>query len=106
HGESEIAETGYETATRVEDIRQFLDALKISRVVLVGFSASGGEVTMFAGKHPERTLKAVYIDALIDADGQPAMYRRAPPELRRAQDMALDSKRSRALELMAVGEAH
>src|SRR5688572_16443541 len=106
HGESEVPDGGYDTATRVEDIRQFLDALKISRVVLVGFSASGGEVTMFAGKQPERTIKAVYIDALIDADGQPAMYRRAPPELRRAQDVALDSRRSKALELMAAGEAH
>jgi non-heme chloroperoxidase len=106
HGESEVPDSGYHTATRVEDIRQFLDALKISRVVLVGFSASGGEVTMFAGKHPARTIKAVYLDALIDADGQPALYRRAPPELRRAEDMALDSKRSRALELMAAEEAH
>ena len=106
HGESEVTDSGYDTATRVEDIRRFLDALHISRVVLVGFSASGGEVTMFAGKHPERTIKAVYLDALIDADGQPALHRRVPPELRRAEDMALDSKRSRALELMAAEEAH
>ena len=106
HGESEVTDSGYDTATRVEDIRQFLDGLKISRVVLVGFSASGGEVTMFAGKHPERTIKAVYLDALIDADGQPALYRRAPPELRRTQDAALDSKRTKALQLMAAREAH
>src|SRR6478672_11581031 len=32
HGESEVPDSGYDTATRVEDIRQFLDALKISRV--------------------------------------------------------------------------
>src|SRR2546426_5576064 len=34
HGESEIPETGCDTATLAEDIRQFLDALKIQRVVL------------------------------------------------------------------------
>src|SRR5262249_36167339 len=55
---------------------------------------------------PERTIKAVYLDALIDANGQPALYRQVPRELRRPQDMALDSKRSRALELMAAEEAH
>jgi non-heme chloroperoxidase len=106
HGESEVPDNGYDTATRVEDVRQFLDALNISRVVLVGFSAAGGEVTMFAGKHPERIIKVIYLDALFDADGQPALYRRAPPELRRPQDTTLDSKRSRVLELMAAGEAH
>jgi len=38
HGESEIPGTGYGTATLVEDIRQFLDALRIQRVVLAGHS--------------------------------------------------------------------
>ena len=31
HGQSEKPETGYDTATLVEDIRQFLDALNIQR---------------------------------------------------------------------------
>ena len=35
HGQSEVPDTGCDTATRVEDIRQFLDALNISRAVLV-----------------------------------------------------------------------
>ena len=38
HGQSEKPETGYDTATVVEDIRQFLDVLKIERVILVGHS--------------------------------------------------------------------
>ena len=33
HGESEIPETGYDTATLVEDIRQFLDARNIQRAL-------------------------------------------------------------------------
>src|SRR5262249_4076930 len=53
HGESEIPETGYDTATRVEDIREFLDALNIQRVILVGHSAAGNEVSLFAITHPE-----------------------------------------------------
>src|SRR5437762_6057399 len=52
HGESEIPETGYDTATLVEDIRQFLDALKIRRVVLAGHSFAGDELTRFAVVQP------------------------------------------------------
>jgi len=108
HGESDVPGSGYDTATRVEDIRQFLDALNISRAVLVGFSAAGGEVTMFAAKHPDRTIKAVYLDAIFDAEGQVALRRQGiPAELDRPKTAAVrDSKQSKALELMAVGEAH
>ena len=38
---------GYDTATRVEDVRAFLDTLKIRRVVLVGHSLAGDEMTLF-----------------------------------------------------------
>jgi pimeloyl-ACP methyl ester carboxylesterase len=108
HGESEVPGSGYDTATRVEDIRQFLEALDINRAVLVGFSAAGGEVTMFAAKHPDRTIKAVYLDAIYDADGQVALRKHGiPPELERPETAAVsDSKQSKALKLMAGGETH
>jgi pimeloyl-ACP methyl ester carboxylesterase len=48
HGESEKPDSGYDTATRVEDIRQFLDALKIPRAIVAGHSAAGNEVSLFA----------------------------------------------------------
>jgi len=54
HGQSEIPETGYDTATLVEDIRQFLDALKIRRVVLAGHSFAGDELTRFGAAYPGR----------------------------------------------------
>ena len=78
HGESEVPDGGYDTATRVEDIRQFLDALKIRRAILAGHSAAGGELTMFGGVHPDRTIKLVYFDAVffINRDAQVEM----PPE--------------------------
>ena len=66
HGQSEKPQTGYDTATLVEDIRQFLDALKIERVVLVGHSIAGDELTRFAGVHPDRVIKLVYLDAAYD----------------------------------------
>jgi pimeloyl-ACP methyl ester carboxylesterase len=66
HGESEIPETGYDTATLVEDIRQFLDALKIQRVVLAGHSFAGDELTRFAVVHPDRIIKLIYFDSAYD----------------------------------------
>lgn len=65
-GQSDKPETGYDTDTLVEDVRQFLDALKIKRINLVGFSAGGNELTRFAGLYPKRTLKLVYLDAAYD----------------------------------------
>ena len=52
HGESEIPEDGYDTATRVEDIHQFLDALKIWRAIVVGHSAAGNELSLLAITYP------------------------------------------------------
>ena len=62
HGESEIPETGYDTATLVEDIRQFLDALKIRRVVLAGYSFAGEELTRLVLVHLDRVIKLIYFD--------------------------------------------
>jgi pimeloyl-ACP methyl ester carboxylesterase len=65
-GQSDKPETGYDTATLVQDMRQFLDAMKIQRVVLVGHSLAGDELTMFAAKYPQRVEKLVYLDAAYD----------------------------------------
>jgi non-heme chloroperoxidase len=65
-GESDKPKNGYDTSTRVEDIRQFLDALGIGRVILVGHSMAGDELTLFASRYPQRTLKLVYYDAAFD----------------------------------------
>src|SRR5438093_10055413 len=81
HGESETAETGYDTATLVEDIRQFLDALKIRLVVLAGHSFAGDELTRFAVVHPDRVIKLVYLDAAYDRTRMPEIMKQQPPEL-------------------------
>jgi non-heme chloroperoxidase len=81
HGQSEKPDVGYDTATLVEDIRQFLDALKIQRVVLVGHSLAGDELTRFAGQHPDRVVKLVYLDAAMDRAGLPELMKQSPPEL-------------------------
>ncbi len=68
-GESDKPESGYDTGTLVEDIKQFLDVMKIERVHLIGYSLAGDEVTRFAGLYPERIGKLVYLDAAYDRSG-------------------------------------
>jgi pimeloyl-ACP methyl ester carboxylesterase len=48
---------------------------------LVGHSAAGGELTMFAGRHPDRAIKLIYLDAVFDTDGRLELLRRMPPEM-------------------------
>jgi pimeloyl-ACP methyl ester carboxylesterase len=62
-GESDKPATGYDVATLAEDVRGFLDFMKIKKVHLIGHSAAGNEMTSFAAKYPGRTLKLVYLDA-------------------------------------------
>ena len=91
HGQSEQPVSGYDTATRVEDIRQFLDALKVPRAIVVGHSAAGGELTMLAGAHPDRVIKLVYLDAIFDID--PKFLEQIPAELFDIDMRSLDSAR-------------
>ena len=66
-GQSEKPASGlYDNATLVEDIRAFLDAMKIERVSLIGYSLAGNEVTEFAIRYPKRVSKLVYLDAAYD----------------------------------------
>ena len=66
YGESDMPESGYDVDTLTEDVRQFLDHMKIKRVILIGHSAGGDELTNFASRYPKRTLKLVYLDAAYD----------------------------------------
>ena len=77
-GKSDRPAGGYDNATRVEDIRAFLDQLKIDRVHLVGHSMAGDELTLFATKFPRRVLKLVYLDAAFNRHGMSAAYSSDP----------------------------
>jgi non-heme chloroperoxidase len=77
-GKSDKPESGYDTGTLVEDIRQFLDLMKIRRVILVGHSLAGNELTRFAEAYPDRVKKLVYLDAAYDRAGLPEKYKQAP----------------------------
>jgi len=65
-GETDRPASGYDTATRVEDIRAFMDAMKITRANFAGHSLAGDEMTQFAILYPQRVIKMVYLDAAYD----------------------------------------
>lgn len=66
YGKSDKPETGYDVATLTEDVRKFLDVMKIDKVHLVAHSAGGNELIQFASSYPNRTLKLVFLDAAYD----------------------------------------
>ena len=54
HLDSDYPETGYDIDTLTEDIRQFMDCLKIEQIILAGHSLAGIELSHFAALYPER----------------------------------------------------
>jgi pimeloyl-ACP methyl ester carboxylesterase len=52
----------YDIGTLTEDLRGLMDALRIEKADLVGFSAGGDEITEMAVRHPERVGRIVYFD--------------------------------------------
>ena len=65
-GQSDKPASGYDTDTLARDIAGFLDAMRIERVNLAGYSIGGAEMTRFAGTYPTRVAKLVYLDAALD----------------------------------------
>jgi pimeloyl-ACP methyl ester carboxylesterase len=78
HGDSDYPETGYDADTLTEDIRQFMDRLNVETAILAGHSLAGVELTHFAATHPTRVQKLIYLDALDDRRGFPAIRERNP----------------------------
>jgi non-heme chloroperoxidase len=69
YGASSQTPSGYDLATRVADLEAVLDSLRLERVVLIGHSIAGDELTAFAGAYPTRVSGLVYFDAAYDHTG-------------------------------------
>jgi pimeloyl-ACP methyl ester carboxylesterase len=65
-GESSHPADGYDTGRLVEDIRTLIAKLKLGKVILVGHSIAGEEMSRFASKYPDEVTKLVYLDAAYD----------------------------------------
>src|SRR5512139_3249054 len=77
-GDSDYPETGYDADTLTDDIRQFMDQLHVEQAILAGHSLAGVELTHFAATYPARVEKLVYMDALDDRRGFPAIREQNP----------------------------
>jgi pimeloyl-ACP methyl ester carboxylesterase len=65
-GESSHPDDGYDPKRLVDDLRAALDRLHLTRVILLGHSIAGEEMTRFAASYPDRVIKLVYLDAAYD----------------------------------------
>jgi pimeloyl-ACP methyl ester carboxylesterase len=86
-GYSSKPDFGFDTPRLAQDVLQVMDALKLSKVLLVGHSIAGEELTWLGGHHPERFTGLVYLDAAYDRSGnavlksrQSVLTRTLPPE--------------------------
>jgi non-heme chloroperoxidase len=86
-GYSSRPDYGYDTPRLARDVLQVMDALKLEKVLLVGHSIAGEELTWLGGHHPERFDGLVYLDAAYDRSGnavmksrQSVLGRSLPPE--------------------------
>jgi non-heme chloroperoxidase len=65
HGRSSQPWKGNEMDTYADDLAELIETLDLSNAVLVGFSAGGGEVARYIGRHgTQRVAKAALISAV------------------------------------------
>jgi non-heme chloroperoxidase len=95
-----------ELDTLVADITSVLDTLGLDRVVLVGHSIAGEEMTRFAELHPSRCAALVYIDAAYDRSGIDTLAARQPsqpgPRIRAGDTVSFRSVRALYTRAMGV----
>ena len=94
--------------TLVADIGAVLDSLRLRRVVLVGHSIAGEELTRFAELHPTRCAGLIYLDAAYDRSGVDTLARHQPsppgPALQSADTATLRSIRALYARVLGVEE--
>src|SRR5674476_709828 len=114
HGRSSQPWNGNDMETYADDLATLLEKLDLRRAILVGFSAGGGEVARYIGRHgTKRLAKAALISAVPPLmletaanPGRPANedLRRHPRRLRRRPIAILQGPRKRAvLRLQPAG---
>lgn len=65
HGRSSQPSTGNNMDTYADDLSELIHALELDKVVLIGFSAGGGEIARYMGRHgTQRVAKAALIAAV------------------------------------------
>jgi non-heme chloroperoxidase len=66
YGASEQTANGYGVDTLANDILAVTKALQLNKVILIGHSIAGDEISKFASSYPDRVDKVIYLDAAYD----------------------------------------
>ena len=77
-GDSSKPDFGFDTPRLAQDVLEVMDAMKLPKVVLVGHSIAGDELTWLGGRHPGRFNGLVYLDAAYNR----AADKKAPAAIR------------------------
>jgi non-heme chloroperoxidase len=99
-GASTHAESGYDDQRLADDVLRVLDALTISKPVLIGHSLAGCEITTLGSQHSDRLAGLVYLDAGDDPSDYPgdpayrALFDKLPPSVTRPARAQADERKS------------
>lgn len=70
---------GYHIDTLAKDILSIIDSLGIEKIILIGHSIAGEEMSRFAVLYPGRLSKLIYLDAAYDRTADLSFADKAPP---------------------------
>ena len=73
-GASDKPSSGYTVQRSSDDVLEVLDALKLNKPILIGYSCAGQVLSMLGAQHSERLGGLVYFDAADDPTLTPADY--------------------------------
>ena len=94
-GASSRPENGYRITTLAHDVLMVCDRLRLDRVVLVGHSIAGDELTTFAATYPTRVGALVYLDAAYDRTKAPQSTRAPEQPMTDADRASLEALNAR-----------
>jgi pimeloyl-ACP methyl ester carboxylesterase len=92
HGRSSTPSTGYGFARLAEDVIRVIDALGVSRPIVIGHSFAGEEMHILGARNSEKIAGVVYLDAAFnrgdhaDSEAYNAVARSLPAPPRPAPD--------------------
>lgn len=96
-GASSQPDSGYTVKDLAEDVHTVLENLELERVVLVGHSLGGDEMTLFASNHPEMVAALVYVEAAYNrVSARELMATHTAPSSEIPSATAADSTSARA----------
>jgi non-heme chloroperoxidase len=77
-GHSSLSAGGHDAASLADDVKEFLRAIGMRRVDMVGHSIAGLELTRIATEHPELVRRLVYLDAATDKSALVGLLEKDP----------------------------